>query len=104
MALSACNAGTTYTAGLPLGYSGLPLGYSGLPLGYSGLPLASVNNVALPHTPITYAAHAAVPAPITYATHAAPALVQPVPYSVQTGVKAEVSVKPVEQHGYVVKY
>merc|ERR1712168_1674153 len=82
LALSAASAGTVYT-GLPGyhgAYSGLPLGYAGA---YSGLPVVAKS-------------------PITYTAAAAPTLVAPSPYRVHTGVKTEVKVEPVEQHGYVV--
>ncbi|KAK8379850.1 hypothetical protein O3P69_019679 [Scylla paramamosain] len=47
------------------------------------------------HYPLTYGA------PLTYA-HTP--LVAPAPYRITTGVKTDVKVLPVEQHGYVVKY
>lgn len=91
LVLTAASAATVYHAAVP--FHGLP--FAGLP--YTGLPFAGVPYAAAPG--LTYAA--AAPA-LTYA--AAPALVAPAPYSVQTGVKTEVAVEPVEQHGYVVKY
>ncbi|XP_064094169.1 uncharacterized protein LOC135206690 [Macrobrachium nipponense] len=98
MALTAVSAGTVFT-GLPLThgaltYSGLPLATSGLPLATSGLPLATSHFGA----PISQVV------PTTYLAGAAPALVQPAPYQIHTGVRAEVAVEPVEQHGYVIKY
>ncbi|XP_063598914.1 uncharacterized protein LOC134775359 [Penaeus indicus] len=81
LALAAASAGTIYTPSYP----GLGLTYGASPLVHPGVPVVQ-------------------PAPLTYTVGAAPALVNPAPYRVHTGVKTVVAAEPVEQHGYVVRY
>lgn len=81
LALAAASAGTIYSASYP----GLGLTYGATPLVHAGVPVVQ-------------------PAPVTYTVGAAPALVNPAPYRVHTGVKTVVAAEPVEQHGYVVRY
>ncbi|XP_069969439.1 uncharacterized protein [Penaeus vannamei] len=81
LTLAAASAGTIYTASYP----GLGLTYGAAPLVHGAVPLVQ-------------------PAPLTYTVGAAPALVNPAPYRVHTGVKTVVAAEPVEQHGYVIKY
>ncbi|XP_066943575.1 uncharacterized protein [Macrobrachium rosenbergii] len=97
IALTAVSAGTVLT-GLPLVHGGaLPLVHGG------ALPL--VHGGALPYSGLPLATYGVGPVPTTYvAGGVAPALVNPAPYQIHTGVRAEVAVEPVEQHGYVVKY
>ncbi|XP_042878153.1 uncharacterized protein LOC122257140 [Penaeus japonicus] len=93
LALSAASAGTIYQASYP----GFGLTYGAGPLVHAGVP-------AVQPAPLTYTVPAVQPAPLTYTVAAAPALVNPAPYRVHTGVRTEVAAEPVEQHGYVVKY
>lgn len=78
LALAAASAGVIQHPGLGLTYGAAPLVHGAVPL--------------------------VQPAPLTYTVGAAPALVNPAPYRVHTGVKTVVAAEPVEQHGYVIKY
>ncbi|XP_070001657.1 uncharacterized protein [Penaeus vannamei] len=78
LALAAASAGVIQHPGLGLTYAAAPLVHGAVPL--------------------------VQPAPLTYTVGAAPALVNPAPYRVHTGVKTVVAAEPVEQHGYVIKY
>merc|ERR1712121_540526 len=94
MALTAVSAGTTVLSGLPLFSGAIPYA------GYGGIPIAAAGGI--PFTagvPVT--SHVAA-APVAYRTLAAAPLVAPSPYSVQTGLRTDITYEPVEQHGYVV--
>ncbi|XP_068206561.1 uncharacterized protein [Palaemon carinicauda] len=105
VAVAAVSAGTVLT-GFPLTHGAYPLGLTGA-LPYSGLTGGAIpiptTHIGSPLTfggvPTTYGA-----VPTTYVAGPATALVNPAPYQIHTGVRADVSVEPVEQHGYVIKY
>ncbi|KAK7066579.1 hypothetical protein SK128_007736 [Halocaridina rubra] len=117
MALTAVSAGTHLTVGFPLaGRVITPLSYHSAatpaflpaavhaPVYSAGVPAAPLVAPA----PVTYvgapAAPLVAPAQVAYAAAPAAPLVAPAPYQVQTGVRTDVAVEPVEQHGYVIKY